>query len=61
MLSTRNWIHFGLIVAAFAVFIPRSAGANYFVLVGRRQASLLFRQRTWTSPSGAAAQRVPLP
>ena len=25
MLSTRNWIHFGLIVAAFAVFVPRSA------------------------------------
>ena len=25
MLSTKNWIHFGLIVAAFAVFIPRSA------------------------------------
>lgn len=25
MITTKNWIHFGLIVAAFAVFIPRSA------------------------------------
>jgi hypothetical protein len=41
---------------SFRGFYSAQQSANYFVLVGRRQAALLFRERPGAASSGAAAQ-----
>ena len=60
MLSTKNWIYLGLVVAAFAVFIPRSVAQTISCSSDDGKRHYCSANGHGTNSAGTAAQRIRL-